>query len=320
MAGVDVSTRECDGQVVVALRGQLDMAEAAGAAAAFTAVAARGPRIIVDLAGLEFLPSPGWSMSSLFMRPWPRRPALPARAGAAAAAQPGQLAARRHAVRSASPGKGTPSAEEAGRSSGSVTPRSHGRARFHPVGFHNLVVTFDLLLFGWPPVAMLPVRIAALASATMMTRQPRVLASRAEDSQQTFVTVPVIRTVLMPRASSSDGSGQRPGKNAREAVFWPPLEPERETAGGVPLEEHRGQRRPAVGICGGRRGSQRPFGTKTLDLPNGIVAPPDRPRHPVLCQPCAGMTCCFTLGARAGPSRLPVRGPGVRLAGAAGAQ
>jgi hypothetical protein len=43
MAGVDVSTRECDGQVVVALRGQLDMAEAAGAAAAFTAVAARGP-------------------------------------------------------------------------------------------------------------------------------------------------------------------------------------------------------------------------------------------------------------------------------------
>jgi hypothetical protein len=146
-------------------------------------------------------------------------------------------------------------------------------------------VTFDLLLFGWPPVVMLPVRIAALASATMMTRQPRVLASRAEDSQQTFVTVPVIRTVLMPRASSSDGSGQRPGKNAREAVFWPPLEPERETAGGAPLEEHRGQRRPAVGICGGRRGSQRPFGTKTLDLPNGIVASPDRPRHPVLCQP-----------------------------------
>ena len=91
------------------MRGQLDMAEAAGAAAAFTAVVARGPQIIVDLAGLEFidssgvaalvrgrnlarqaggelllaaprqqvlrvLPSPGWSMSSLFMRPWPRRP------------------------------------------------------------------------------------------------------------------------------------------------------------------------------------------------------------------------------------------------------
>ncbi|HEV3287854.1 MAG TPA: STAS domain-containing protein, partial [Streptosporangiaceae bacterium] len=59
MAGVDVSTRECDGQVVVALRGQLDMAEAAGAAAAFTAVVARGPQIIVDLAGLEFIDSSG---------------------------------------------------------------------------------------------------------------------------------------------------------------------------------------------------------------------------------------------------------------------
>jgi anti-anti-sigma regulatory factor len=59
MAGVDVSTRECDGQVFVALRGQLDMAEAAGAAAAFTAVAARGPQIIVDLAGLEFIDSSG---------------------------------------------------------------------------------------------------------------------------------------------------------------------------------------------------------------------------------------------------------------------
>jgi hypothetical protein len=37
MAGVDVSTRKCDGQVVVALRGQLDMAEAA-----VRGVAARG--------------------------------------------------------------------------------------------------------------------------------------------------------------------------------------------------------------------------------------------------------------------------------------
>ena len=59
MAGVDVHTRECDGQVVVAFRGQLDMAEAAGTAAALTAVAARGPQIIVDLAGLEFIDSSG---------------------------------------------------------------------------------------------------------------------------------------------------------------------------------------------------------------------------------------------------------------------
>lgn len=73
---------------------------------------------------------PGWSMPSLFMRPWPRRPGTTGGSSAAVAAQPGHLAARRHAVRSASPGKGTPSAEETGRSSGSVTPRSHGRARF----------------------------------------------------------------------------------------------------------------------------------------------------------------------------------------------
>ena len=52
MAGVDVSTRECDGQVVVALRGQLDMAEAAGAAAAFTAVAARAPLRVLTLTRL----------------------------------------------------------------------------------------------------------------------------------------------------------------------------------------------------------------------------------------------------------------------------
>lgn len=49
MAGVDLSTRDCGGQVVVALRGQLDIAEAA-----------RGRQIIVDpLAGLEFIDSSG---------------------------------------------------------------------------------------------------------------------------------------------------------------------------------------------------------------------------------------------------------------------
>ena len=57
MAGVDLSTRESDGQVVVALRGQLDMAEAASVAGA--AVAASEPQIIVDLAALEFIDSSG---------------------------------------------------------------------------------------------------------------------------------------------------------------------------------------------------------------------------------------------------------------------
>jgi anti-sigma B factor antagonist len=59
MAGVDLSTRESDGQVVVALRGQLDMAEAASVAAALAAVAASEPQIIVDLAALEFIDSSG---------------------------------------------------------------------------------------------------------------------------------------------------------------------------------------------------------------------------------------------------------------------
>jgi hypothetical protein len=36
--------------------------------------------------------------------------------------------------------------------------------------------------------------------------------------------------------------------------------------------------------------------------------------------PARSLTCCFTLGDRAHPPRLPLRGPGVRLARAAGAQ
>jgi anti-sigma B factor antagonist len=59
MASLDLSTREGDGQVVVALRGQLDMAQAAGVAAAFATIVARGPQIVVDLAGLEFIDSSG---------------------------------------------------------------------------------------------------------------------------------------------------------------------------------------------------------------------------------------------------------------------
>jgi anti-sigma B factor antagonist len=59
MAGVHLSTRESDGQVVVTLRGQLDIAEAARIAAALAAVATREPQIIVDLAALEFIDSSG---------------------------------------------------------------------------------------------------------------------------------------------------------------------------------------------------------------------------------------------------------------------
>jgi anti-sigma B factor antagonist len=59
MFSVDLSTRECDGHVVVALRGELDLVDAAGVAVALVAVAAREPKIVVDLAALEFIDASG---------------------------------------------------------------------------------------------------------------------------------------------------------------------------------------------------------------------------------------------------------------------
>jgi len=54
-----LSTRSYDGRSVVALRGELDSADAVAVAAALAAVAAREPQIIVDLAGLDFIDSSG---------------------------------------------------------------------------------------------------------------------------------------------------------------------------------------------------------------------------------------------------------------------
>ena len=59
MPRVDLSTREYKGQVVVALRGELDIADAANVAAALTEIVARRPQIIIDLAGLKFIDSSG---------------------------------------------------------------------------------------------------------------------------------------------------------------------------------------------------------------------------------------------------------------------
>lgn len=59
MVSMDLSTCENDGQAVVALRGELAVADAASVAVALAAVAARAPEIIVDLAGLEFIDSSG---------------------------------------------------------------------------------------------------------------------------------------------------------------------------------------------------------------------------------------------------------------------
>jgi anti-sigma B factor antagonist len=59
MFSTDLSTRSGDGYAVVALRGELDLADAGVVAAELAAVAARQPRIIVDLAGLDFIDSSG---------------------------------------------------------------------------------------------------------------------------------------------------------------------------------------------------------------------------------------------------------------------
>jgi anti-sigma B factor antagonist len=59
MVSMDLSIREGDGQAVVALRGELDVADAARVAAALAGIAARERVVIVDLAGLEFIDSSG---------------------------------------------------------------------------------------------------------------------------------------------------------------------------------------------------------------------------------------------------------------------
>jgi anti-sigma B factor antagonist len=59
MFSTELSERSYDGHAVVALRGDLDVVDAAAVAAALTAVAVREPKIIVDLAGLEFIDASG---------------------------------------------------------------------------------------------------------------------------------------------------------------------------------------------------------------------------------------------------------------------
>jgi anti-sigma B factor antagonist len=59
MSSVTMTTRECDGHVVVVLCGELDVVDAADIAAALAIVAASAAEIIVDLAGLGFIDSSG---------------------------------------------------------------------------------------------------------------------------------------------------------------------------------------------------------------------------------------------------------------------
>jgi anti-sigma B factor antagonist len=55
MLSMTLESGECGGHVVVVPRGELDLVDAAAVAAALKALAAREPRIIVDLAGLGFI-------------------------------------------------------------------------------------------------------------------------------------------------------------------------------------------------------------------------------------------------------------------------
>jgi anti-sigma B factor antagonist len=70
---VDLSIRDCDGQAVVALRGQFSLADAPGVAShLIAAVATCGPSVIVDLAGLDGIGYSGLSVL-LRVRKWTRR-------------------------------------------------------------------------------------------------------------------------------------------------------------------------------------------------------------------------------------------------------
>jgi anti-sigma B factor antagonist len=59
MVSMELVARERDGQVVVALRGELDVADAASVVTALTEFLARERQVIVDLEELEFIDSSG---------------------------------------------------------------------------------------------------------------------------------------------------------------------------------------------------------------------------------------------------------------------
>jgi anti-sigma B factor antagonist len=70
---VDISIRDFDGQAVVTLHGQLGLADTPGVASGLImAVAASGPFVIIDLAGLDGIGYSGLSVL-LRLRKWTRR-------------------------------------------------------------------------------------------------------------------------------------------------------------------------------------------------------------------------------------------------------
>jgi anti-anti-sigma factor len=59
MFSVRLSTRDCPGHVTVALRGELDLVDAADVAVSLAAASSREPLVIVDLSGLHFIDASG---------------------------------------------------------------------------------------------------------------------------------------------------------------------------------------------------------------------------------------------------------------------
>jgi len=55
MQGVELSTSACDGHVVVAVRGDLDVIGAADAAAAMTALVVPDRCLIIDMSALDYI-------------------------------------------------------------------------------------------------------------------------------------------------------------------------------------------------------------------------------------------------------------------------
>jgi anti-sigma B factor antagonist len=55
MPGVELRTSACDGHIVVALCGDLDVTGAADAEAAITALVARGQSLIIDMSALDLI-------------------------------------------------------------------------------------------------------------------------------------------------------------------------------------------------------------------------------------------------------------------------
>jgi anti-sigma B factor antagonist len=120
MFNVDLSIRDFDSQAVVALRGELSLADSPGVAShLIAAVAACGPSVIVDLAGLEGIGYYGLSVL-LRVRRWTRRSGGDL-----------NLAAPQQPVRRILEATGLidvfsvyPSVEEAANSTGQAQPRS----------------------------------------------------------------------------------------------------------------------------------------------------------------------------------------------------